>query len=226
MAALRTEQLECLLDCVLPNTVRTLGVFPANCIPLHRDPSSGILSTSSSTECNQEFQPHSNIGNHYCFILNTHPKDEPGEHWLAFLFNTNTNRLEYFDSFGFPLSMYTHVYEAMSSCNVLSSCVRVNTLGMLQSTSSTVCGHYCIAELYWRAKHMDASVDRFAHILISTNATPLERDKFVVERLRTITSKHPCCATQLFGKRAVTDTATRVSQSCCCRDSCTLRSCI
>ena len=44
MAALRTEQLECLLDCVLPNTIRTLGVFPANCIPLHRDPSTGILS--------------------------------------------------------------------------------------------------------------------------------------------------------------------------------------
>ena len=149
----------------------------------------------SSTECSQELQPHPSIGNHYCFTLNTHRKNEPGGHWLAFLFNTNTNNLGYFDSFGFPLSVYTYVYEAMRACNVLSPCLRANTLGMIQSTTSTVCGHYCIAELYWRAKYMDASVDRFAHVLISTSTAPLERDKFIVERLRTITSKHPCCTT-------------------------------
>ena len=158
--------------------------------------------------------------------MNTHPKNEPGEHWLAFLFNTNTNKLEYFDSFGFPLSVYTHIHESVISCNMLSTCVRVNTLGMIQSTTSTVCGHYCVAELYWRAKHMNASLDKFAHIVMSTNTAPHERDKFIVERLRTITSKHPCCATQLFGTQAQIDSATRVSQSCCCHDNCSLRSCI
>ena len=44
MAALIIEQLECLLDCILPSTIRTLNVFPANCTPLHRDYSTGMLS--------------------------------------------------------------------------------------------------------------------------------------------------------------------------------------
>jgi hypothetical protein len=152
--------------------------------------------------------------------LNTHPNNKPGEHWLAFFFNSNTGKLEYFDSFGFPISVYENVHAAMSSCDLLLICVRVNTLGMIQSTTSTVCGHFCIAELYCRSKHIDAPADKFAHVAMSTSTSPDARDKFIVDRLRTITSKHPCCSSQLFGTPANSHGVTRFSQSCCCRDSC------
>jgi Adenovirus endoprotease len=220
MAALKTEQLECLLDCVIPNTTRPLGVFPANCIPLRRDASNGVLSLRTNIANAVERHPHLDLGHNYCFILNTHPNNAPGEHWLAFLFNSNTRKLEYFDSFGLPISVYENVHVAMSSCDLLPICMCVNTLGMIQSTTSTVCGHFCIAELYWRSKHIDAPADKFAHVAMSTSTSPDVRDKFIVDRLRTITSKHPCCSSQLFGTPANSHGVTRFSQSCCCRDSC------
>jgi hypothetical protein len=220
MAALKTEQLECLLDCVIPNTTRPLGVFPANCIPLRRDASNGVLSLRTNIANAVERHPHLDLGHNYCFILNTHPNNAPGEHWLAFFFNSNTRKLEYFDSFGLPISVYEHVHAAMSSCDLFPICVRVNTLGMIQSTTSTVCGHFCIAELYWRSKHIDTPADKFAHVAMSTSTSPDARDKFIVDRLRTITSKHPCCSSQLFGTPANSHGVTRFSQSCCCRDSC------
>ena len=220
MAALKTEQLECLLDCVIPNTTRPLGVFPANCIPLRRDASDGVLSLRTNIANATERHPHLDVGHNYCFILNTHPNNKPGEHWLAFFFNSNTGKLEYFDSFGFPISVYENVHAAMSSCDLFPICVRVNTLGMIQSTTSTVCGHFCIAELYWRSKHIDTPADKFAHVAMSTSTSPDARDKFIVDRLRTITSKHPCCSSQLFGTPANSHGVTRFSQSCCCRDSC------
>jgi hypothetical protein len=222
MAALKTEQLECLLDCVIPNTTRSLGVFPANCIPLRRDASSGELNIANATERHPLFE----IGHNYCFILNTHPKNAPGEHWLAFYFNSNTKKLEYFDSFGFPISVYEDIYSAMKCCELLSICVCVNTLGMIQDTSSTVCGHYCVAELYWRSKHTDAPAEKFAHVAMSTSTLPAARDKFIVDRLRTIASKHPCCLSQVFGYLPNSQCVTRFSQSCCCRNSCCIRSAI
>ena len=127
MAALKTEQLECLLDCVIPNTTRPLGVFPADCIPLRRDASDGILSLSPITANATGRHPQLELGHDYCFILNTHPNNAPGEHWLAFYFNSNTKKLEYFDSFGFPVSVYEHVHSALSQSDLLRICMRVNS---------------------------------------------------------------------------------------------------
>ena len=226
MAALKTEQLECLLDCVIPNTTRPLGVFPANCIPLRRDASAGVLSLRTNIANATERHPQLELGHNYCFILNTHPNNAPGEHWLAFYFNSNTRKLEYFDSFGFPVSVYEHVHSALNSCDLLSICVSVNTLGMIQSTSSSVCGHFCVAELYWRSKHTNTPADKFAHVAMATSTSPDTRDKIIVDRLRAITSKHPCCSSQLFGTPDNSHGVTRFSQSCCCRDSCCIRAAI
>jgi hypothetical protein len=35
------------------------------------------------------------------FIINTHPKNKPGEHWIAVYFYANLKAV-YFDSYGFP----------------------------------------------------------------------------------------------------------------------------
>jgi hypothetical protein len=200
MAALTTDQLECLLKCVIANSTRVLGVFPADCVPI------------DAINVNKQHC--------YCFVLNTHPRSAPGEHWLAFFYNSNTRQLEYFDSFGFELAMYTHVNAALDSCKLLPICVRANRTGMLQSIMSTVCGHYCIAFLYWRAKHVNASVADFAHALMYKYSESYLRDKDIVTQLRAAVARHPCCATQLFGSNgSATRTLAQPTQSCCCRSS-------
>ena len=40
-----------------------------------------------------------------CFILNTHNRDQPGEHWLAFFIDSNRNA-EFFDPCGLQPSFY------------------------------------------------------------------------------------------------------------------------
>ena len=220
MAALTTEQLDCLLRCVIPNAVRVLGVFPANCIPIRYVASTNARSTVQLSFGYADTQRSQIAPNeHCCFILNTHPSDQPGEHWLAFLFNANTRKLEYFDSFGLSLAMYSAVNAALLSNQLLPLCVRANSQGMLQSLSSTVCGHYCIAYLHWRAGHTNAHIDSFAHSILVSNRSPSKRDKLVVVRMRTLTNSHPCCATQLFGSivdRSSMRCTIRSSQSCCC----------
>jgi hypothetical protein len=226
MASLVTEQLECLLDCVIPNSVRVLGVFPANCVPMRRvvQTAAGLvqqLALRSNLGTPMERHPSLDTAHHYCFILNTHTNREPGEHWLAFFYNGDTHNLEYFDSFGFPLSMYANVKVALDSCNLLSLCVRANS-HMLQAITSTVCGHYCIAFLYWRARNLGTSASNFAHAIMSEYATAEDRDKLIVSRLRAVTFRHPCCAGQLFGHGGSSSAScvTRFSQSCCCRANC------
>ena len=219
MAALTTEQLECLLDCVVANSTRVLGVFPANCIPLRCTTTmvdQHILQSNLATPT--ERHPQLDVTQRYCFVLNTHPSGSPGEHWLAFFFNPTTQKLEYFDSFGFPLSMYAAVNAALDACRLLSICVRANTLGMLQSTTTTVCGHYCVAFIHWRAAHANTSLTTFASHIMSTHTAAEQRDRIIVTSLRTITRKHPCCAAQLDGRSGTQAAcASRFSQSCCCR---------
>jgi hypothetical protein len=159
MAALTTDQLECLLDCVVESsTTQVLGVFPADCVPVN-----------AIDDCKQRTSS-------CCFVLNTHPNGAPGEHWLAFFYNSKTRQLEYFDSFGLPLSMFAHVNAALDSHNILPIVTRANKAGMLQSITSTVCGHYCIAFLHWRAKHLSVGVDTFARTLMHKYAESDQRD--------------------------------------------------
>jgi hypothetical protein len=220
MAALTTEQLECLLGCVIPNSVPVLGVFPANCVPLRCVTSTiGRHTVQLNLEVISNRQSQLAPNEHCCFILNTHPSGEPGEHWLAFLFNGHTRKLEFFDSFGFPLEMYSEVNAALLSCQLLPMCVRANSVGMLQSMSSAVCGHFCVAYLYWRVNNMTTAVGSFAHRIMGSHASDVQRDKLVVARLRTLTVSHPCCATQLFNSNiphSFAQSTTRMSQSCCC----------
>lgn len=206
MAELTTEQLLCMLTSLVTNcdSVSVLGVYPADCIPLRLCDVDG-----EPTMCLTADNSKVVDSMHYCFILNTHPHGQPGEHWLAFFYNHITQNLEYFDSFGMPLTRFVHVKSALEKCNLIMSTRPVNNYGMLQSRDSSVCGHYCIMYLYWRAKNYSKSSAIF-NISVLVRGSPAQRDKYIVQHLRALLIQHSC----------VYDTAARgaMSQSCtCCR---------
>jgi hypothetical protein len=161
MAQLTTVDVDVLMRKLIPSAVAVLGTFPADKVP----------STSLV-----EQQPS-------CFVLNTHPEGQPGEHWLAFYYD-GRGTLEYFDSYGMPLEVHAHVHRAIASCGLLSMCKRAN-VEMLQSSVTAACGQYCVLFLYWRAKHMLAPVSQFADWvkLCGSASVAVDRDVFVVRQL-------------------------------------------
>lgn len=184
MAALHTEQLEYLLNHLVHRAglVDALGVFPANCLPVMR---------------------HKHSRN-VCFILNTEPQGSPGKHWLAFYFDCVANRLEYFDSFGLPITMYPYVSRVLFSKSV--QVTSVNPFGMLQSDVSTACGFYCVLFLHYRSFRYSA-VDSVVRIrkLARTNGV---RDMVVVHKVHNLMHKHRCSALPSV------DVCTRQTQNC------------
>ena len=72
------------------------------------------------------------------YIANTDPANKPGQHWVAFFFNTN-NTCVYFDSFGLPplRASFIRFMEDNSERWIYSS-------KRLQHPSSKLCGYYCI----------------------------------------------------------------------------------
>jgi len=190
MAELRTEQLECMLKCVIPSsrTVVVLGVFPADRVPLEVITDVNGVCTLRS-RVNDTTLP-TNVN--YCFILNTDPYGQPGMHWLGFFYNCSTNTLEYFDSFGMPLASYAAVHAALDICNLSVVCIAVNVRGMLQSVVSTVCGQYCVVFLYWRVRHSTCPQSQFT-LSLATLPTCTQRDKYIVHQLRMLLIRAGCC---------------------------------
>jgi hypothetical protein len=210
MGELHTEQLERMIASLITNydNVLALGVFPADRVPI------AVVTGNNGGECALRScvsgkALRSNV--HYCFILNTHEHGRPGEHWLAFFHNCNTNTLEYFDSFGMDLQAYPAVIAALEKRNLLEQCSAVNTLGMVQSTSSSVCGYYCILFLYWRAKHCLMPTVCFMRNAVTWGATAVQRDRFAVRYVRELLTRNAfCCNTDVRGA---------CSQTCRCSGS-------
>lgn len=73
-----------------------------------------------------------------CLVVNTKPKDNPGEHWVCIV-KTEENRGIYFDSFGYPPSNLPEIGLVLDSCDEWTY-----NESRLQSVISTVCGQYCI----------------------------------------------------------------------------------
>jgi len=84
----------------------------------------------------------------YGVIVNTHPSQLPGEHWVA-IFITKDGLGEYFDSFGLPPLK-----------KQLNDFLEVNTKAWLynkhalQHITSDTCGNYCILFMKYRFKGM------------------------------------------------------------------------
>ena len=212
MAALTTVQLRCMLDSIITCGTQVLGVFPADCVPIKLVSGPDGKHILYSTDMQRVDACYD-----YCFVLNTDPADKPGEHWLAFYYSQDGG-LEYFDSFGLQLHVYEHVYAALRSAGFMDWNT-VNTFGILQSPISTICGHYCVVFLRWRAKHPTVAVHTFCLHLLAMHPTAKSRDKHivaVVHQLLSSNSSTSCCSSHMLGH----DTCL---QSCTCRSSASWR---
>ena len=115
---MNTNQIHQVLSKLIPKRVNFLGVFAQNQIPL--------IDSSFSFPL--------------CFVSNTHPSSKPGEHWVAFYYDSPSS-LEFFDSYGLHPSIYGFNHKPL----------RMNHHS-LQSIDSDVCGQYCIFYLYHRSR--------------------------------------------------------------------------
>ena len=188
MAALHTEQLEFLLVHLAQrhtseNRVISLSVFPANCIPSIRDAQQRAYDV--------------------CFIVNTDPHDRPGQHWLAFYYDSTKRILEYFDSFGFPLKYHSVVNSNLSGRNL--KIVAANVHGNMQTPNSSTCGYYCVLYLYYRMR-FDSSRSSISKLLKLADSTQ-QRDVTVVKVLHKLMHEHKCSS--------LPNVFTRLSQTSC-----------
>ena len=112
-----------ILNAVIPNKRVFLGVFAANELPNFRR----------------------ERGYPACFVANTDPSDEGGEHWVAFYFDER-RKGHYFDSFAkqIPYKSWQTYLHKNSPGGV------VKQRDKLQSLKSEACGHFCIFYLFNR----------------------------------------------------------------------------
>ena len=191
MASLHTEQLDYLLQHLLQSSGGAVvaGVFPADCVPTL----------------------HHRSDNDVCFVLNTDRHGLPGAHWLAFYYDNDRKRLEYFDSFGQPLSLYRSVSQSLGKRRY--SILPMNTHGMLQALDSTACGYYCVLYLYYRMRFRSGVVaaNKIARLARTANA----RDNIVVRKVHKL--MHTCRCSNM----PLSSVCTSQSQSCKCYTNCT-----
>lgn len=83
-----------------------------------------------------------------CFILNTDRSGHDGTHWLAIFIDVR-RRWEFFDSYGYPPSFY-------------GLTLKHYNVNRLQSSSSLVCGQYCLMYLMYRCRGFNLS--DFSHL--------------------------------------------------------------
>lgn len=91
-------------------------------------------------------------------IVNTDAHDKEGTHWLA-MYVQDEDTLEFFDSFGFPPSIYKPFISQYAS---QFSYVKWNEISF-QSLTSNVCGQYCMYFVLKRCK--GSSMDYIVHQL-------------------------------------------------------------
>lgn len=116
-------ELECLLNKIfLHRHVKFLGVYAADELP-------NLNSSKTSYPC--------------CYVVNTDPSSEPGEHWVAFYHETPHHPVEFFDSFGNPPSAYLFNREFTFF---------LHNEKRFQVYNSSVCGYYVVFYLYCRMK--------------------------------------------------------------------------
>ena len=159
MSGLHAAEIDCLLRRTLRSDVtpymgslvRWLGVFARDELP----------------DVNKERRP-------FALVLNTDPRSQPGQHWLA-LFSPKEGPIEIFDSFGLPPSSYG-----------LANLLPTYSLIQLQSFFSALCGHYCIFFLNQRSNsHGLINHNSFYQIIDSLKNTHIP-DNFVKKYVETL----------------------------------------
>ncbi len=114
---MNTEEIRCTLEADSNTAPLFLGVFSADQLP------------------NIEYRPSA-------FVANTDPSTSPGEHWVAFFIDKET---EYFDSYGLPPFPVFENYLSRLGKYIFNDVT-------LQDFDTTVCGQYCIFFLHYRCQ--------------------------------------------------------------------------
>ena len=100
-------------------------------------------------------------------VFNVDPSSRPGQHWLALYSPAQDSTIECLDSYGtLDVSRY-----AVPEVQAIVRRVQPVTLPRLQSNTTYVCGHYCLAYLYARThgKTPQRFVDAFSATDHATN---------------------------------------------------------
>jgi hypothetical protein len=180
---MNTFQIECLTNKALRGSRRRnfLGVFPSDRLP---------SLASARFPCS--------------YISNTDPSSSEGSHWVAF-YHTASNRCEFFDSFGFPPSVYGfHV-----RC-------QLHNARAVQMDTSTTCGHHCVNFIVHRILNNNLNPQRFANSLFSRYRTKLSIDRHVKARIDALSRKPACSAPPCPASLADSD-------SQCCKARCSAK---
>ena len=83
-----------------------------------------------------------------CFIVNTHPRNKPGQHWLAFYYDKNKTCF-FFDSYGRSPDYYNFKqYIEKNSIKCYYNRQRIQG-------QSYFCGLYCILFLLFKARNKE-----------------------------------------------------------------------
>ena len=97
-----------------------------------------------------------------CFILNTHPRNKPGEHWLAFYFSKN-KECYFFDSYGLSPKFYN-----LENYIIFSSSSYTFNKKRIQGYSS-YCGFYCLLFLLFKIRNRHKSFFNYFSNVYSNN---------------------------------------------------------
>ena len=133
----------------------------------------------------------------FAIISNNQSSNEAGMHWLAFYKETESSVLEFFDSFGMPLSFYGKEFQDFALRNEKK--VRQSS-SQFQSNSSNLCGGYCLYFLINRNRGL--SYDKILKKFNSENT--LVNDKIVSNFVKTNLYFPKCskCGIECSGKCA------------------------
>ena len=99
------------------------------------------------------------------YVINTDPAHEPGEHWVALLWDKDIN---YFDSYGLPPLKPIKRFLQGTSWN--------ENVWMLQQPFSSVCGLYCIFMLHHLSMMSMKDI-----ITYSFNENDTQNDEFILQ---------------------------------------------
>ncbi len=156
--------------------MRFRGVFAADRVP---ESSSGAESCPSR----------------WCCVANTDPYDQPGEHWVALLFDDAGGAIEYFDPYGMPLESYPALCRRLRRVSVTCQAA-----APVQPPLSSTCGHFCIYYLCCRGT---MSLARIVRRLLDVPVRA--RDAFVLAYVCRLTStlgvRRPCRRYQCKGSQ-------------------------
>ena len=106
----------------------------------------------------------------FCYIVNTDPASEPGEHWVT-VYHANGGVVEFFDSYGNNYDYYSNLQFDVYP-------TKFNTVS-LQSPGAYVCGHYCLYFILKRSRGTDFySISR--NLVCEFNSNKSKIDNFIV----------------------------------------------